>query len=73
MKVEETVANIKSASYIALICEGGAEAAIMDILLDNELLVFPRSKLINFGQTIRRTSAKEFQSRYLRVEYEGKL
>ena len=31
MKVKETVDAIKSAKHIALICEGGAETAIMDI------------------------------------------
>ena len=32
--------NIPSSSLIACICEGGAETAIMDILLDNDLLIF---------------------------------
>ena len=29
-------------SLIACICEGGAETAIMDILIDNDLLIFNR-------------------------------
>lgn len=73
MKVKETVSAITSASSIAVICEGGAETAIMDILLDNGLLVFTRDQMINHGNIIPRTSAREFQSRYLRVAYESKL
>lgn len=30
------------ANLIACICEGGAERAIIDILLDNRLLIFSR-------------------------------
>ncbi len=36
--------NISSSSLIACICEGGAETAIMDILLDNDLLIFKREQ-----------------------------
>ena len=34
--------NIPSSSLIACICEGGPETAIMNILLDNDLLIFGR-------------------------------
>lgn len=34
------------AKYKACICEGAAEEAIIDILLDNHLLIFERSELI---------------------------
>lgn len=37
--------NIPESSLIACICEGGAETAIMDILLNNDLLVFKREQL----------------------------
>ena len=37
---------MKLAKYIALICEGAAENAIMDVLLDHELLIFKRNDLI---------------------------
>ena len=33
------------ARYKACICEGAAESAIIDILVDNNLLIFPRRKL----------------------------
>lgn len=38
--------NIPSTSLIACICEGGAETAIMDILLDNNLLIFTREQIL---------------------------
>ena len=34
------------AKYLACICEGGAEHAILDLLLDNHSLVFEREDLI---------------------------
>lgn len=34
------------ARYKACICEGSAENAIMDILLDHELLIFTREEVI---------------------------
>ena len=34
------------AKYIACICEGSAEEAIMDILLDHDLLIFSREDLL---------------------------
>ncbi len=32
--------------YIACICEGGAERAIIDLLLDNHKLIFEREELM---------------------------
>lgn len=60
--------NITNSSLIACICEGGAEIAIMDILIDNGLLKFSREQLIG-EQVIPRCSVKDFQRRYLRVAY----
>ena len=67
MKIE-----ISKSSLIACICEGGAETAILDILLDNDLLIFGREQLID-ESVISRTSVKEFERRYLRQEYDGKI
>ena len=33
---------MKLAPYIACICEGSAETAIIDVLVDNNLLIFTR-------------------------------
>ena len=64
--------TIPSSSLIACICEGGAETAIMNILLDNDLLIFGREQLIDEG-VLPRTSVSEFERRYLRMEYDLKI
>ena len=64
--------SIPPSGLIACICEGGAETAIMDILLNNELLIFNRNQLIE-ERVLPRTSAKDFQKRHLRVEYDQKI
>ena len=37
---------MKLAPYIACICEGSAEAAIIDVLVDNNLLIFTREDML---------------------------
>ena len=64
--------NIPGSSLIACICEGGAETAIMDILIDNDLLIFNREQLIE-ERVLPRTSVKEFERRYLRMAYDQKV
>ena len=56
--------------YKACICEGAAESAIIDILVDNDLLLFPRSDMLD-EQVIRCRSAKRFEERYLRKGFNG--
>lgn len=60
------------AKYKACICEGGAERAIMDILLDNDLLIFSRKDLIE-ERVLRCRSAKEFQDQCLRKTFDGEI
>lgn len=36
---------MKLAPYIACICEGSAETAIVDVLVDNNLLIFTREDI----------------------------
>ena len=64
--------NISETSLIACIGEGTAECAIMDMLLDNNLLIFTREQMIE-EQVLRRVSVKEFERRYLRMEYDRKI
>ena len=64
--------DIPSSSLIACICEGGAEIAIMDILLDNDLLIFKREQLID-ESVLPRTSVKIFEKRYLRRDFDQKI
>ena len=49
---------------IAIIYEGSAEKAILDILLDNGCLYFSKDDLLS-GDLIRRVSGKVFATRYL--------
>nr|WP_294469939.1 hypothetical protein [uncultured Sellimonas sp.] len=55
--------------YKACICEGAAEAAIIDILVDHNLLIFSRSEMLD-EKVIRCRSAKQFEERYLRKGFE---
>lgn len=64
--------DILNTSLIACICEGGAETVIMNILLDNDLLIFNREQLID-ENVIPRMSVKEFEKRYLRREFDQKI
>ncbi len=58
--------------YIACICEGGAERAILDLLLDNHMLIFEREDLID-EEVLRCRSGKEFEKRYLRKGFTEKV
>lgn len=49
----------------ACICEGAAEAAILDVLLDHDLLIFRREEMLDEG-VIRCRDGKAFEARYLR-------
>ena len=64
--------KISESNPIACICEGGAETAIMDILLDNDLLIFKREQLLE-ESVLPRTSVKEFERRYLRMAFDQKI
>ena len=41
---------MKLAKYKACICEGSAESAIIDILVDNNLLIFTREEMLDEGE-----------------------
>lgn len=58
--------------YIACICEGAAEAAIIDILLDNALLIFSRSEMLD-ESVIRCRNARRFEERYLRKGFDNQI
>lgn len=60
------------AKYKACICEGAAEHAIMDILLDNSLLIFKKEELIE-EEVIRCRQGKKFEERYLRKGFNDKI
>lgn len=58
--------------YIACICEGGAERAIIDLLLDNHRLIFEREELLE-EEVLRCRRGKEFEDRYLRKGFNDKI
>ena len=60
------------AKYTACICEGAAERAIIDLLLDKEKLIFERKDLIE-EEVLKPRSAKEFETRYLRKGFSEKV
>lgn len=60
------------AKYKACICEGSAEEAIMDILLDNGLLILAREEILE-EKIIRCREGKRFEEKYLRKAFNGKI
>lgn len=57
-----------SKCLIACICKGGAEHAIMDILLDNNAIIFSKSDLLD-EKILRTRSAKNFEQEFLRKNF----
>ena len=58
--------------YIACICEGSAERAIIELLLDDNKLKFTSENLLE-EEIIRHRSAKEFEKRYLRKGFSERI
>ncbi len=58
--------------YKACICEDSAEEAIIDILVDNDLLVFKREEMLE-ERVIRCRKAKRFEERYLRKGFNEQI
>ena len=57
---------------VACICEGGAEHAIMDILLENNVLIFSKEDLLD-EKILRTRSAKNFEQEHLRKSFVEKI
>ena len=64
--------ELKLSKYKACICEGSAENAIIDILVDEHLLIFEREEMLD-GEAIRIRDARKFESRYLRKGFDDKI
>lgn len=66
--------NIDHDNYIALICEGKCEENILNMLLDQELLIFDRTRLIDekvlSGQF---RNATKFTQKYLTFGFENPI
>lgn len=63
---------ISLCKYVACICEGSAEKAIINLLLDNDLCIFKKENLIE-QELLSCRSAKEFEERYLRKTFDDKI
>ena len=63
---------MKLSKYIACICEGAAEHAIIDKLLDSGKLIFTRDDLLD-GEVLKCRSGKIFGERYLRKGFSEKI
>lgn len=63
---------MKLDEYVACMYEGEAERAILDILLDNDKLIFTREELLE-EEPIARCTVKDFERRYLRKSFQGKI
>lgn len=53
------------AKYKACICEGSAETAIIDVLLEHDRLIFTREEMLE-EQVLHCRDGKKFETRYLR-------
>lgn len=58
-------------STIFCMCEGAAESSVVDILLNDDKLIFKRKQLHDYS-TIRRISAKDFEKNYLGFNFSYK-
>jgi len=58
--------------YIACICEGSTEQAIMELLLDNNKLIFSNEQLLE-EKIIRTRGAQAFEKSYLRKGFNEKI
>jgi hypothetical protein len=54
--------------YVLCLCEGGSEEGVMNILLDENKLLFDREMLIN-GKVHRRMTARNVESKFLNRSY----
>jgi len=58
--------------YVACICEGSAEKAIIELLLEEDKLQFDRGKMIE-NEVIQCRDGKSFEVKYLRKYFELKI
>jgi hypothetical protein len=58
--------------YVLCLCEGGAEIAIMNMLLDEDLLIFNRDMLVK-EQVHPRLPVRKIESKFLNKSYAKKV
>lgn len=57
---------------VALIAEGSAEQAILDVLLDNNLLIFAREELLQ-EKVLRTRKASAFEKQYMGMSFDKQV
>lgn len=57
-------------NYVLCICEGNFEKAVVDILLENDLLIFNKNNLIEVHIIERSRSARKIEVNYLNPSYD---
>ena len=72
MDAKELRKRLTRAKYILCICEGAAEEDILNLLLDNDALIFSREQIIFDGIT-RERKASVITDRYLGAEFAEKI
>lgn len=60
------------AKYAACICEGDAERAVINLLLDNRMLIFEREELID-EEVLQCRRGRDFEDKYLRKGFSEKI
>lgn len=60
------------AKYVACICEGGAECAILDLLMDRHELIFEREDLIE-EEILKCRRGRDFEVKYLKKGFSEKI
>ena len=58
--------------YVACICEGAAEKAIINLLLEKDKLIFNKNQMID-RQIIDCRNGRIFETKYLRKDFEHKI
>lgn len=61
--------ELSQGPYVLCICEGTAEEAIIDLLLDNDMLQFSRSQLINNHKVTRIRKVRDIENQFLNIDY----
>ena len=56
----------------AILCEGAAEQAILEILLENDVLIIKKESLLE-EKVFRERSAESFFKKHMRVEFDEKV
>lgn len=58
--------------YVMCICEGSAEKAIIELLLENDKLIFTEEQLL-YGKIIMERNGEKIQKKYLNKSFDKKI